>query len=242
MVKPIEWDRRNSFFAQIYEKLPLRSCSVLRSHRIPCKPETCINSNVYQTLLTNDDKTFSLLLEDYYDHLKKNYLTVDKSFPLVASAMRSVFGAIHFRTIKHPKNTDCYRYACMPGFDKLFCDVNGNYYPCERTERTECFCIGNVDIGLDVPKVLSLLDQLRKMGKCSSCQICSFCEMCFSMIHVDGLGQWDEDFYNNYCQGAENSGLKYIKDYVSLMETNSDIMDLYIDRDLKQDLFQFLKK
>ena len=56
--------------------------------------------------------------------------------------------------------TDVYkRQPCIPGVHKLFVDVLGNYYPCEKVcEESKDMIIGNVESGFDKSQVdLSLI-------------------------------------------------------------------------------------
>lgn len=51
-------------------------------------------------------------------------------------------------TIAHPGGT------CIPGLKKLFVDVDGNFYPCERIdEKSSLMNIGNIYDGFNISKI-----------------------------------------------------------------------------------------
>lgn len=64
------------------------------------------------------------------------------------------------------KNT-LIRVPCIPGVHKLFVDVLGNYYPCEKVcEESKDMIIGNVESGFDKSQV----DKLLNIGKMTEVQ------------------------------------------------------------------------
>ena len=69
---------------------------------------------------------------------------------------------------------------CIPGVHKLFVDVLGNYYPCEKVcEESKDMIIGNVESGFDKSQV----DKLLNIGKmtevqCKNCWCAKYCFVC----------------------------------------------------------------
>ena len=44
--------------------------------------------------------------------------------------------------------------SCVPGHTRLYVDVNGNLYPCEKVDESDEYVIGNVDSGIDINKAV----------------------------------------------------------------------------------------
>ncbi|MFB3765154.1 MAG: radical SAM protein [Methanotrichaceae archaeon] len=73
--------------------------------------------------------------------------------------------------------------ACIPG-TKLFVDVTGEYYACEKLNNA--FPIGNVDTGLnfsDISKIIG--NYISHMDKCPSCEISRNCINCYQVFTTD---------------------------------------------------------
>lgn len=48
---------------------------------------------------------------------------------------------------------------CVPGIQRLFVDVEGNLYPCERvSEASKAVRMGHIDTGFDIDKARALLN------------------------------------------------------------------------------------
>ena len=77
---------------------------------------------------------------------------------------------------------------CVPGLHRLFCDVDGNLYPCERVSETaECMRIGTLDDGFDLSKVNCLLNVSGITAEqCKQCEAFLFCGICISSCEKNG--------------------------------------------------------
>ncbi|MDC7289405.1 Cys-rich peptide radical SAM maturase CcpM [Blautia schinkii] len=69
---------------------------------------------------------------------------------------------------------------CLPGVRRLFVNVDGIFYPCERvSETSDDMIIGNLDNGFDLGKIEYLINHGRIIeDKCLNCwnlRRCSFC-------------------------------------------------------------------
>lgn len=76
---------------------------------------------------------------------------------------------------------------CVPGVQRLFVDVEGNLYPCERvSEASKAVCMGHIDTGFDIDKARSLLNigQLTEK-ECKQCWAFRFCSSC--AVQADDL-------------------------------------------------------
>ncbi|WDV46760.1 Cys-rich peptide radical SAM maturase CcpM [Clostridiaceae bacterium M8S5] len=71
---------------------------------------------------------------------------------------------------------------CLPGVKKLFINVDGVFFPCERvSETSDPMIIGNVDEGFYLDKVRAILNigQISE-DVCKNCWAFRFCTMCCS--------------------------------------------------------------
>jgi len=112
---------------------------------------------------------------------------------------------------------------CVPGLRRLFVDVDGNFYPCERVGRA--FCIGNVNTGIERRKVQSLIKKYIKESteECTKCWAVRLCGLCFALTrkeHNFDLGRKKES-----C-ARERVGLHdSLVLYAEIMERNPKAFD-----------------
>ncbi len=68
---------------------------------------------------------------------------------------------------------------CVPGVRKLFVDVYGNFYPCEKVLENPANIIGDIRQGLNADKVEQMLNIGRLTSDdCKHCWAARFCEIC----------------------------------------------------------------
>lgn len=73
---------------------------------------------------------------------------------------------------------------CVPGCSRLFVNVKGDFYPCERVPELACCCIGNIDHGFDTKKIREILN-IGKLteNECKKCWAISMCNMCINELN-----------------------------------------------------------
>ena len=112
---------------------------------------------------------------------------------------------------------------CIPGALRLFVNVDGNFYPCERVSETcAAFCIGDLENGFDIEKSKALLNigSLTK-EQCKNCWAVYFCSGCASGLEdgdqlsakkrlerCDGIREGCITRFQEYCMLREN-GYKF---------------------------------
>lgn len=112
--------------------------------------------------------------------------------------------------------------TCMPG-KKLFVDVKGDFYSCERVNKS--FSIGNVNEGFNFNNIKNLLtNYFNAMDKCCNCKIRNKCELCFQNFETN------EDYFLNsskVCTFEEESNvsdfivaLTYAEKYPMVIDEN----------------------
>jgi uncharacterized protein len=69
---------------------------------------------------------------------------------------------------------------CVPGLERLFVDYRGRFMACEKVPASDPMCLGTVDEGIDVKKVMALAESCLGASKgCASCVVHHFCHLCF---------------------------------------------------------------
>lgn len=76
---------------------------------------------------------------------------------------------------------------CRPLLKKTFVDTDGNYFLCEKFHQIENNRYGNVDVDVNVEKVLKLNSEVDKLinEKCRSCWANRFCDICYISLGDD---------------------------------------------------------
>lgn len=80
------------------------------------------------------------------------------------------------------------RGACVAGQNKLFVDVNGNFYPCEKvSEKASIMKIGNIIQGFDYEKIKALMN-IGKIDEnmCKNCWAIRECDICAAYCERNG--------------------------------------------------------
>lgn len=109
---------------------------------------------------------------------------------------------------------------CIPGVRKLFMDVKGDFYPCERvSESSTATHIGNVHEGIDVERAQKVLN-IGKLTKeqCRQCWAYRFCNMC--VAHVDDLDSLSPALKLSRCQETREFVESKLRSYCTLREFN----------------------
>lgn len=78
---------------------------------------------------------------------------------------------------------------CTIGKHKLFVDVHGNFYPCEKVgETNKDFLIGNCIEGFDLKKCTDLINFTSLFSdRCLNCIAMRDCQMCIKDFAVSGV-------------------------------------------------------
>ena len=146
-----------------------------------------------------NEKSVSKLVEKYYDSLKDTMLNKRK-------LMTQLSDKAH------------HGGPCIPGAHRLFMDVDGNFYPCERvSENSEPMHIGHVDTGFNYEKIRRLLNvgELTKES-CINCWAFSFCSLCAA--YADNLDELSKEKKVSNCNLVRASLDYNLKDYCMFNE------------------------
>lgn len=107
---------------------------------------------------------------------------------------------------------------CITGTHRLFADIHGRFYPCERiSELSNDTCIGNVEEGFFWEKIDKLLNVGKLTeSKCKKCWAAKLCDICVQQAD-SGVGiTVDEKLKHckNVCFKVEET----LKDYCLILE------------------------
>jgi uncharacterized protein len=116
---------------------------------------------------------------------------------------------------------------CIPGSHKLFVDINGKFYPCEKlNECSDELVIGDINRGFFMDKIEKILN-VGKLTKedCVNCWCGKFCYQCVLFVE-DGNGI-SKEMRKSRCKSVMNEIDKLIKDYCLVKEMEEQSGDIY---------------
>lgn len=153
-----------------------------------------------------DSKHVSKLVENNYKAIKK-----------IASSERE-------QTNELP-DTAHHSGPCIPGTQRLFMDVYGNLYPCEKcSESSELVRIGHIDTGFDIDKIRKLLNIGEiTQENCVNCWAFRFCYIC--AVAVDDTKGISPENKSTMCRVVKRVQDQYLKDYCTLKEFGYEFDD-----------------
>lgn len=108
---------------------------------------------------------------------------------------------------------------CIPGQMRLFSDVNGNLFPCERvSESSEAMKIGSLEEGFDLEQIEYLLNfsQLTE-EECKNCWAFRYCNQCAKKAD-DGTKKMSKDLKLSNCIESKASAYEEIMQYLIMTE------------------------
>jgi len=115
----------------------------------------------------------------------------------------------------HIKLTETYSVirGCIPGKDKLFIDVNGNFYACENIPTVGVdLRIGSIYEGLDINRINHIKEMIdSKNKKCTECWAIRFCSLCY--VHIGKSYNIRDQACNAMKQKVETSLKMYVSSF-----------------------------
>ena len=111
---------------------------------------------------------------------------------------------------------------CEPGRNKLFVNVFGDFFPCEKVSETSpAMCIGNLSTGFDFDKIRAdmNLGQLTEQ-ECKNCWAFRFCNNC--MLFANGGDRLSRDALLTECPNIKLAIHKDLLEYCVLREHGFD--------------------
>lgn len=116
-------------------------------------------------------------------------------------------------------NTTHHQGPCLPGYNRLFVDINGIFRICEKaSELSEHMIIGSLDQGFDYEKI----DRLLNIGKlnqeqCLNCWLIRHCRICPTAI--DNINELSKEIKERYCMLQKKQFVEKLNDYTIYKKT-----------------------
>ena len=111
---------------------------------------------------------------------------------------------------------------CVIGIKRMFVNVSGDIYPCEKIVENEAFCFGSVnDTFVNINKARRLLN-ISNLSEtdCKKCWAFRFCSACIShYIDVEN-NCLTSDNTQHYCNKLKDNILKSMKYYISELDNS----------------------
>ena len=101
---------------------------------------------------------------------------------------------------------------CVPSINRLFVDVYGELYPCEKILEISCASIGNINEGLNISRI----KQMMNIGKlteeeCKNCWAMRFCNICVTKCIDFENNCYSRELKEISCKETKESASDYIK-------------------------------
>lgn len=125
----------------------------------------------------------------------------------------SIEGSPNLKSIDTPSG------PCVPGQLRLFVDVNGRFFPCERvSESSSAMCIGTLDRGFDVEQA----DRILNVGclteaECIQCWCFRYCTLCAKKAD-DGSNELSAEAKLSSCGEAKVMAYSMLRNYLLFKE------------------------
>lgn len=205
------------FFADNEEAIP-----------ISLNPVSPINTNYYDKFTDKQRKeyktSYNELWNEYIEGIAKEGSENDRYLGVLDLLFARRCNSLQMRTILNNVNAKGIPYTatCIPG-ERLFVDLEGNIYPCEKISRSRN--LGNVKEGLDFAKIADYMNDYNNQicKKCEDCKLKYSCPSCFNNFLND------KEFVKNkdLCQSFKASFLDSLQLYVTINEANPKRMEKF---------------
>jgi len=116
------------------------------------------------------------------------------------------------------ESNDCIWYGsgnCIPGVQKLFVSVDGLFYPCEKVVEDKFTCIGSLEKGFDVEKIIQISDIPNiTLDHCKKCWAFKFCSTCICYCADNINKKISKEVRLDFCKQTLSKTLDMLKAYV----------------------------
>ncbi len=190
--------------------------------------------------LPNDPVVVSLkaLHENFVQCLKSGRFQDEyncKSRWVQTSVLQKPFVIFHKRGYSSPRQRDKMSYlnTCIPGARRTFVSASGDYYACERVVESQEGIIGNIREGVDLARVMILLEQWiqASQDQCRYCWCMPTCHVgCFATVSENG--KVTQEAKNRACAAYRRSMDRFLTEYCDILEENPKAFDYMADMSL----------
>ena len=111
---------------------------------------------------------------------------------------------------------------CVPGKRRLFVNVNGYFFPCEKvSETSKVLKIGSIDSGFDYDRIDALLNISKlNQDECKNCWAFMFCGICARLI--DNNGELSDKKIKSLCKSQKRNAMYLLREMTILHEVERD--------------------
>ena len=196
------------------------------SNTFSCAASYCDNQKIIPfvnwTIERQDfyDKCFNM----FYSQLTHSVENAKNDWPIFWELFIGNYRQIHQRTLKN-KIQYTVACSCIPGAVRLYCNTEGNYYPCEKVETSDALCIGNVWSGIDSKKVQGLIEYLGEHADCNNCKGKFLCGICPTSITEGKKNETDTVLIRKTCEETLARLPQYLQKYTDIMEMMPSLLD-----------------
>lgn len=133
---------------------------------------------------------------------------------------------LHVRKRRQQPNSIQCNGVCVPFVRRMFVDVDGRVFPCERVGSA--FAGGNVRDGLDKDRITEIISYYISSAKddCLKCWAARLCRLCLSSSAVNG--QFSIERKKQHCPSEKVRVAETLVIYASILERNGRAFD-FID-------------
>lgn len=116
---------------------------------------------------------------------------------------------------------------CIPGAQRLFVDITGNFFPCERvSETSEVMNIGNINTGFDYARIRDILNVGKLTEEqCKNCWAFRYCYLCAAF--ADNLTELSAARKRTHCRRVRQSVESKFKDICVMKEHGFDFHNAF---------------
>lgn len=196
-----------------------------------CQEESIVPKNVVASMLDREyDGIFSEASDEYIRNYEysiflaylahwKRY-SEDKVSPISLRRVESNFGQMyHIDMLGALREIDVPSGPCVPGMMRLFCDVDGQLFPCERvSEQSDAMKIGHLDSGFEIEKIRQLIEVSKITAEaCKNCWCFRFCGQCAKKAD-EGKSNLSSETRLKYCTSSKSEAYNKIYEYILACE------------------------
>ena len=166
---------------------------------------------VFKLLLSKcgfiSEKEISPIVKSYYDVIKMRLKGRSEGY--------------NYEDSGHPGG------PCIPGIHKLFVNVNGDFYPCEKlNENIPEIVIGNIENGFDYQKIYNILNIGKTtQNECKNCWCSRFCYQC--VLFSECGDRLSEKARLSHCEAVKSATENLFLDYCLIKEVEAEDNNIY---------------
>ncbi len=114
---------------------------------------------------------------------------------------------------------------CVAGVNKLFVDVNGDFYPCERVGENSAIKIGSLNEGYNI-EMVRMLTNIGSISEeeCLNCWAFRYCNMCVGKCLEQG--EISKTKKMSHCQSVQYNAREKLQDIQFLKDSGIDFEKL----------------